>query len=132
MGIKKTDRDLTSNWWSVKCNWRIISQTVPYIQSGRHALWIGQVFDPFWLSLLWKLSYYKIPTQNTSYDFWLKFFKLLFVTWCVKIFLFFLSFIAYSVITVYAPQKLGSTLCAAVCSTFMKSTLDLNPIYVFY
>ena len=40
----------------------------------------------------------------------------------------FLSFIAYSVITLHAPQKLGSTLYVAVCSTFMKSTLDLNPI----
>ena len=36
------------------------SEQLAYIQSGRHALWIGEVFYPFWLSLLWKLSYYKI------------------------------------------------------------------------
>ena len=55
-----TDIDYISKWQNTVCNWRIFDLTLAYFQSGRHVLLIGQVFDPFWLSLLGELSYHKI------------------------------------------------------------------------
>ena len=44
----------------------IFGLTLVYIQSGRHVLQIGQVFNPFWSSLLWELGYHKVSLSSVT------------------------------------------------------------------